>query len=137
MHARYTLALALVPLVALLSACGAEVPAVTDLGSHTVTLSPGTGTALTVQVPRAGTLEASARWANTETDLDLYWTDASCPSVDDLIWGGCTVLAQGNGRGPLNETAVAYPGAAGQYKVFVLALGAEGDSGTVALVLRR
>jgi hypothetical protein len=122
----------------LLFGCGSsqpEGPQVTDLGSQSFNLAPGTGASTTVTVPAAGTATATATWKSQDADIDVYWTDTACGSVEDLVLGNCHVLASGKSTLALTEI-VSLEAAPGTYKLFVLALGSAADSGTVSLILR-
>jgi hypothetical protein len=110
------------------------------LGTQNFNVAAGDGAALSVEVPTAGALAATANWT-TAGEIDLYLTDATCASVDDLVLGSCKVLGQVavpaccSQTRPNLQTATAFGVQPGRYQAFVLDV-AEGDgSGTVQFVL--
>jgi hypothetical protein len=97
-------------LLGLMAACGgggsspttpATQPAASNptrsvLVTKNFSLNAGTATFQNVDLPPAGTLDATVDW-NGNNDVNLYVTDNTCPGFVDLKAGGCNVVAKADG----------------------------------------
>jgi hypothetical protein len=59
-------------------------------------LDPGTATYKNIDLPPAGTLDATVDWAGAN-DINVYVTDNVCPGFLDLRAGRCNVIARSEG----------------------------------------
>ncbi len=105
------------------------------LSTQNFSVAAGDGTALSVDVPSAGALAATANWAGTSAEIDVYITDSTCPGVDELVLGSCAVLARGDTQAKSPQTATAFGVRPGRYQALVLGVGQNGGSGTVQFAL--
>jgi hypothetical protein len=134
------------PTLALFTACGggqsvAASKQPTVLGTQNFNVAAGDGVALSIDVPNGGALAATANWT-TAGQVDVYITDSTCASLDDLVLGSCRVLARAavpaccdNLTHASLQTVTAFGVQPGRYQAFVLAAGPDAGSGTVQFVL--
>jgi len=105
------------------------------LSTQNFSVAAGDGTALSVDVASPGALSATASFAEAGAEIDVYITDGSCASLDDLVFGSCKVLARADNRVPSPQKATLFGATPGRYQAFVLAVGQLGGSGTVSFIL--
>jgi len=68
-------------------------PTRTVLVTKNFSLQPGTATFQNVDLPPAGTLDATVDWTGSN-DINLFVTDNTCPGFLDLRAGACNIVAR-------------------------------------------
>ncbi len=128
------------PLLSAFTSCGgqsttADRKAAAVLSTQSFNLPAGDGAPLSVDAPSPGALAATANWTEVGAEIDVYLTDSTCPGLDELVLGSCKVLARGDNRTAVPQTATLFGAQPGRYQAFVLAVGQKAGSGTVSFTL--